>query len=249
MKDEVKSIKGSVTSSIHKCTSLHNDLSQFLEIVQKIGDNKEVCLIASIRCKHIIQKAWAVLGKSGKAFNVQRKSQHNVKMPSDADPCWIIAISALPDGQVLVADRQNDNVKLLNKQYQVVSHWGVTACIWDMCQITPSEVAVAVTNNASNKHEVQFITVTQNQLSPGRKLELQHEGRGIAHHQGELFISSGTALYTYSLSGKLVCRLYEVISAETSGKNLCGLLLITFVLCTGVFLPFWGKESGQIGLL
>ncbi|KAH3794905.1 interferon-induced, double-stranded RNA-activated protein kinase-like [Dreissena polymorpha] len=51
VKDEVISIKGSVTSSIHKCTSVHNDLSQFHEIVQKIGDHKQLCLIASIKCK------------------------------------------------------------------------------------------------------------------------------------------------------------------------------------------------------
>ncbi|KAH3870336.1 hypothetical protein DPMN_033518 [Dreissena polymorpha] len=36
MKDEVLSIKESVTSSIHKCTTLHNDLSQFHELVQKL---------------------------------------------------------------------------------------------------------------------------------------------------------------------------------------------------------------------
>ncbi|KAH3692961.1 hypothetical protein DPMN_193298 [Dreissena polymorpha] len=57
MKDEVISIKGSVTSSIHKCTSVHSDLSQFHEIVQKIGDHKQLCLIASIKWKHIIQQA------------------------------------------------------------------------------------------------------------------------------------------------------------------------------------------------
>ncbi|KAH3835581.1 hypothetical protein DPMN_108935 [Dreissena polymorpha] len=143
MKDEVIRIKGSVTSSIHKCTTLHNDLSQFHESFQKIGDNKELCLIASIKCKHIIQQALTQLGKSGKAFNVQRKSVHNVRIPSDSYSCYITGICALPDGQVLVADYNNKRVKLLNQQYQVVSHWDVTAKPWDICQITPSEVAVA----------------------------------------------------------------------------------------------------------
>ncbi|XP_052260986.1 uncharacterized protein LOC127865120 [Dreissena polymorpha] len=207
MKDEVISIKGSVTSSIHKCTSLHNDLLQLLEIVQKIGDNKEICLIASIKCEHIIQQALTLLGKSGNVFKVQGKSEHNVRIPGDSYPCRITGICALPNGQVLVADSPNKRVKLLSQQYQVVSYWDVYAYPQAICLITPSEVAVAV--DTINIHEVQFITVNQGKLVPGRKFQLQHTCRGIAHHQGHLYICSHTALLKYTLSGKLICRLYQ----------------------------------------
>ncbi|XP_052262413.1 uncharacterized protein LOC127866065 [Dreissena polymorpha] len=217
MKDEVISIKGSVTSSIHKCTSLHSDLLQLLEIVQKIGDNKELCLIASIKCKHIIQQALTLLGKSGKMFKVQGKSEHNVRITSDSNTCWITAICALPDGQVLVADFNNNKVKLLNQQYQVVSHWDVNARPFDICLITPSEVAVALNNG--NIHEVQFITVNQGKLVSGRKFQLQHECRGICHHQGDLFVAFGQELYKYTLSGKLICRLYEHRSFKYTGNS------------------------------
>ncbi|KAH3737592.1 uncharacterized protein LOC127850681 isoform X2 [Dreissena polymorpha] len=217
MKDEVISIKGSVTSSIHKCTSVHNDLSQFHEIVQKIGNHKELCLIASIKCKHIIQQALTLLGKSGKVFNVQSNNKHNVRIPSDSDVCYIKGICVLTEGQVLVAD-YNKRFKLLNQQYQVVSHCDVTEYVSDMCQITPSEVAVALDDNASNTHNVQFITVTQSQLTLGRKLELQHECSGIACHQGELFICSDTALYKYTLYGKQLCRLYEALGYNTVNR-------------------------------
>ncbi|KAH3897993.1 hypothetical protein DPMN_022189 [Dreissena polymorpha] len=226
IKDEVISIKGSVSSSVHKCTSLHNDLSQFHEIVPKIGDHKELCIIASIKCKHIIQQALTLLGKSGKVFNVKGKSEHNVRISSDSGECYIKGICVLTDGQVLIADMRNKRFKLLNQQYQVVSHCDVTEYVMDMCQITPSEVAVAVEENA-----VQFITVTQSQLTLGRKLKLQHICRGIAHTQGELFICSATALFKYALSGKQVCRLYEDKSANETGKNHGEFILITFVLC------------------
>ncbi|KAH3895342.1 hypothetical protein DPMN_019504 [Dreissena polymorpha] len=241
MKAEVISIKGSVTSSIHKCTSVHNDLSQFHEIVQKIGDHKELCLIASIKCKHIIQQALTLLGKSGKAFNVQSITEHNVRIPSDKDECYVRGICVLPDGQVLVADWRNKRCKLLNQQYQVVSHCDVTEYVRDMCQITPSEVAVALDDNASNKHNVQFITVTQSQLTFGRKLKLQHGCIGIDHHEGELFICSGSALFKYTLSGKQVCRLYEDESAYDTGKNHGEFILITYLLCTGIFLAIVRK--------
>ncbi|KAH3780746.1 hypothetical protein DPMN_158568 [Dreissena polymorpha] len=214
MKDEVISIKGSVTSSIHKCTTLHNDLSQFHELVQKIGDNKELCLIASIKCKHIIQQALTLLGKSGKAFNIQRKSVHNVRIPSDSYECSIEGICVLTDGQVLVRDSKNKRIKLLNQQYQVVNHWDVTAGPWDICLITSSEVAVAVNDHDSKIHEVQFITVNQGKLVSGRKFQLQHECTCITHHQGDLFVTSGKELYKYSLNGKQLCRLYQDRSAD-----------------------------------
>ncbi|KAH3895173.1 hypothetical protein DPMN_019333 [Dreissena polymorpha] len=241
MKDEVISIKGSVTSSIHKCTSLHNDLSQFHEIVQKIGDHKELCLIASIKCKHIIQQALTLLGKSGKAFNVQRKSVHNVKIPSDSYECSIEGICVLTDGQVLVADYFNKRVKLLNQQYQVVSHWDVNAQPVDICLITPSEVAVAVNDHDSKIHEVQFITVNQGKLVSGRKFQLQHECTFITHHQGDLFVTSGQELYKYSLNGKLICRLYQDRSGDYTGKNHGESILITCVLCTGICLAIVDK--------
>ncbi|KAH3898622.1 hypothetical protein DPMN_022859 [Dreissena polymorpha] len=212
MKDEVISIKGSVTSSIHKCISLHNDLLQLLEIVQKIGDNKELCLIASIKCKHIIQQALTLLGKSGKKFNVQSITEHNVRIPSDEDVCYIKGICVLPDGQVLIVDWKNQKVKLLNQQYQVVSHWDVNAYPQAICLVTPSEVAVAV--NYSNIGEVQFITVNQGKLVLGRKFQLQHQCIDIAHHQGDLFVTSGKELYKYMLNGKQLCRLYQDRSVD-----------------------------------
>ncbi|XP_052222862.1 uncharacterized protein LOC127838862 isoform X2 [Dreissena polymorpha] len=206
MKDEVISIKCSISSYIHKCIGLQNELSQLYESIQKIGDNKELCLIASIKCELALHHSFTVLGKSGKMFTVQGKTVHNVRIPNDSLKCYIVDCCVLSDGQVLLADQDNKKVKLLNQQYQVVSHCRVTQKPQGICQITPSEGAVAVNN------EVQFITVNQGQLFLGRKLQLRHICTGIAHHQGDLFICSHNTLFKYSLSGKKICRLYEDIS-------------------------------------
>ncbi|XP_052260817.1 golgin subfamily A member 6-like protein 1 [Dreissena polymorpha] len=163
-----------------------------------------------------LQSTRSVQGNPDKVFTVQWKSTHNVSIPSDSDICSFTAICVLPDGKVLVADHSNKKVKLLDQQYQVFSHCGVTNRVLDMCLITPSEVAVAVYGD-SKKHEVQFITVTQSKLVSGRKFRLQHECSGIAHYQGDLFICSGEALFKYTLSGKQVCRLYENQSDELTG--------------------------------
>ncbi|XP_052231846.1 uncharacterized protein LOC127845152 [Dreissena polymorpha] len=150
-----------------------------------------------------------------KVITVQGKSEHNVKISSDSEECNISAILVLPAKQILVADHSNQKVKLLDQQYQVVSHCSVTSYPLTLCEITPSEVAVTVNDPANIRvHEVQFITVNNRQLVIGRKLQLQHVCGGIACHQGDLYITACTALYKYTLNGKLVSKMYK----DTSDK-------------------------------
>ncbi|KAH3742103.1 hypothetical protein DPMN_048837 [Dreissena polymorpha] len=222
----------------NSCIRLHYELFHLHLAIPKVLGKPELSFIARKKCLENIQQIDIFIKKnfSNKVFTMNGKSVHNVKMPSDSRTCWITAVCALPNGQVLVADIDNNKVKLLNQQYRGVSHLDVRDKPLDMCLITPTEVAVTVSNTASNIHGVQFITVSQSQLSKGRRLKLQHTCKGIANHQGDLYICSCTALYKYTLSGKLVCILYEDISADESlGKNHGGFILITLLLCTGVF--------------
>ncbi|XP_052232355.1 uncharacterized protein LOC127845466 isoform X2 [Dreissena polymorpha] len=199
----------------NSCIRLHYELFHLHVAIPKVLGKPELSFIASKRCLEKIQQSDIFIKEyfSNNVFTVNEKSVQNVKIPSDSDICSISAICALRDGQVLIADRVNKRVKLLNEQYQVVSHCGVIADIWDMCPITPSEVAVAV-DDLGNTHEVQLITVIQSELVSGRKLQLQHRCRGIAHHQGDLFIASGTALFKYTVNGQLVGTLYEDQSTD-----------------------------------
>ena len=82
---------------------------------------------------------------------------------------------------------------------------------------------------------VQFVAVTNGQLVNGRKLQLPHAVAGIAYHRGALYLTSGTALYHYTLTGTLVRKLYEdTIRGSTSKCNanqgffshLCGAALV-----------------------
>ncbi|XP_052259946.1 uncharacterized protein LOC127864309 [Dreissena polymorpha] len=215
----------------NSCIRLHYELFHLHVAIPKVLGKPELSFIASKKCLENIQQSDIFLKENfpNHVFTVNKKSVHNVKMPSDSEACWITAVCALPNGQVLVADRFNKKVKLLSQQYRVVSHLDVRDEPLDMCLITPTEVSVAVHD------EVQFFTVSQSQLAKSRKLKLQHYCKGIAHNQGDLYICSGTALYKYTLSGELDCRLYEDTSANLRGKNHGGFILITFVICTEIF--------------
>ncbi|XP_052230959.1 uncharacterized protein LOC127844604 isoform X3 [Dreissena polymorpha] len=154
-----------------------------------------------------------VLSYPDQVFTVQGKSEYNVEIPSDSWNCSIIAICVLSSDQILVADNNNKCVKLLDQQYKVVAHCDLNAIPSDMCQITPSEVAVAV--NDVETHEVQFVSVNGGHLVMGRELQFKHSCLGIAHDQKDLYLTSGTALYKYSMRGDLMKKLYE----DTSGKS------------------------------
>ncbi|XP_052232901.1 uncharacterized protein LOC127845790 isoform X2 [Dreissena polymorpha] len=132
-----------------------------------------------------------------------KRLEYTVSIPNDTSKPYCIGICSLPSGHVIVADYHNQKVKLLDQHYNVSSHCDVSGNPYDICNITSSEVAVTVGKN------VQFISVSNGQLVSGRKILLQHDANGIAHHEGALYITSGTALYHYSMTGTLVKKLFE----------------------------------------
>ncbi|KAH3818815.1 hypothetical protein DPMN_120541 [Dreissena polymorpha] len=78
-----------------------------------------------------------------------------------------------------------------------------------MCQISPSEVAVTLNDEKTGKHGVHFITVSNRQLVKGKNRKIRHTCDGIVFYQGDLYITSRTALYKYTLSGTFVSKMYE----------------------------------------
>ncbi|KAH3768200.1 hypothetical protein DPMN_169412 [Dreissena polymorpha] len=154
-----------------------------------------------------------VISYPDQVFTVQGKSEYNVRIPSDSWNCNSNAICVLSSDQILLADNYNKCVKLLDQQYKVVAHCDLNAHPSDICQITPSEVAVAVYDVET--HEVQFVSVNGGHLVMGRELQFKHSCWGIAHDQKDLYLTSGTALYKYSMRGDLMKKLYE----DTSGRS------------------------------
>ncbi|XP_052269475.1 uncharacterized protein LOC127870929 isoform X2 [Dreissena polymorpha] len=156
-------------------------------------------------------------------LTVMRTSEYTVSIPSDTRDYIISGICSMPCGQVIVADYFNKKVKLLDKHYNVSSHCDVSGYPWEICQITSSEVAVTF-----NK-DVQFISINNGNLVSGTKISLQHNVKGIAHHKGALYITSGTALYSYTLTGTLVKKLFKdaggssvLLRSESCwGQDLC----------------------------
>ncbi|KAH3824504.1 hypothetical protein DPMN_126341 [Dreissena polymorpha] len=159
-----------------------------------------------------------VLGDQDQVFTVQEKSEYNVSIPSDSSSCAISAICVLSNDQILVADNNNCCVKLLDQQYQVIGHCDLNADPSNICQITPSKVAITV--NKGKTHEVQFVSVNVGRLVKGRKLQFEHLCCGIAHDQKDLYLTTSTALNKYSMNGDLLTTLHDDTSGDYTGKTM-----------------------------
>ncbi|XP_052782261.1 uncharacterized protein LOC128218595 [Mya arenaria] len=128
-------------------------------------------------------------------------------MSSDKYNCDIEGICGLSGGEIVITDPKNSKVKLLDQEYRVVDHCDVPKYPFDVCHIGGNEVALCVNND--DRHELHFINITKGKLVTTRKLSFSHECYGAAHHGNNLYISSLTALYVYTMTGKQVKKLYE----------------------------------------
>ncbi|XP_052781939.1 uncharacterized protein LOC128218327 [Mya arenaria] len=165
---------------------------------------------------------WNVFGKQplislfprDHVFGIKGYKEYNVKMSSDKDKCDILGICELPGGEIVITDFTNMKVKLLDQEYRVVDHCDVPKYPFDVCHIGWNEVVVCVNNN-DGICELHFINIAKGKLVTTRKLSLSHRCYGAAQHGNNLYISSNTALYVYTMTGKLVKKLYE----DKSGDN------------------------------
>ncbi|XP_052778817.1 uncharacterized protein LOC128216292 [Mya arenaria] len=146
-------------------------------------------------------------------FATNGYKEYNVKISSDKDTCYNGGICELPGGEIVITDYKNSKVKLLDQEYRVVDHCDVPKYAFDVCHIGGNEVAVCV-DNSDDSCELHFINITKGKLVTTRKLSFSHRCFGAAHHGNNLYISSRTALYVYTMTGKLVKKLYEDKSGD-----------------------------------
>ncbi|KAH3698100.1 uncharacterized protein LOC127862183 isoform X1 [Dreissena polymorpha] len=146
----------------------------------------------------------------------------DVSNESDED-IYIAGICGFLSGQIVIAF-SNQTLKLFDQQYRSIGRCEVSGSCKDMCKISPNEIAIALFNepdssdddssgdetSSSDKiHEVQLIGLDKGQLIKDRIIQLTHLCIGIASYQDDLYVTSGTALYHYKLTGSLVGKIHE----------------------------------------
>ncbi|XP_052213771.1 uncharacterized protein LOC127832373 isoform X2 [Dreissena polymorpha] len=243
--DLMDKLKSALTTDVDHCTRLKDKLMRLSEAVQDLGDKEkqDLAFIGRIKCMEMIQQSetymndnnctiehviklvpnasieqfltkqstLGVLIHPNTAIFVKGKTEYDVSIFDDSsNPCDIECIVQVSNGHFVVGDCKHNSIKLLDQHFKVKSHCAVSDGPRDMCQITSSEVAVGFYTG-----EVQFISLNKERLAKDRAMQLQHKCIGIAFHLAKLYITSGTALYQYTLSGSEGIMLHE----DTPGSN------------------------------
>ncbi|XP_052781191.1 uncharacterized protein LOC128217828 [Mya arenaria] len=178
----------------------HNGIEDNLSSMKTFGELNESNVFGAQPCTSLFPR--------DHVFATEGYKEYNVKMSSDRCNCDIEGICGLPGGEVVITDGTNKKVKLLDQEYRVVDHCDVPKYPLDVCHIGGNEVAVCVNNN-DDRCELHFINITKGKLVTTRKLSFTHRCYSAAYHGSNLYISSRTALYVYTMTGKLIEKLYE----------------------------------------
>jgi len=142
-------------------------------------------------------------------FRVESIQQHNVQVAGDGGECCILGACALPSGEYLLADGLNNNrLKLFTQDFKLKISLDVPKYPNDVCCTGEYEAAVTVDND-EDRHEILLVQVQAGKIKKTRTIKLQHRCRGLAHHGGQLYITTWTSLHVYDLKGGQGRQLYS----------------------------------------
>jgi len=66
-------------------------------------------------------------------FEVEKHVLHSIKIISDQETCEISGMCGLSNGELLLADKYNTKIKLLNRSYAVIATCDVPKSPEDVC--------------------------------------------------------------------------------------------------------------------
>jgi len=141
-------------------------------------------------------------------FEVEKHVLHNVKVADDKNTCYITGICRLAKREFLLSDGENSKLKLLNSSYQVMSTSNVPDWPEDVCSTGEREAAVAV-DGGKGRHEILLVRIKAGKIEQMNTIKLQHRCGGLAHHGGQLYVTTNTALHMYDMAGGQGRQLYS----------------------------------------
>ena len=125
----------------------------------------------------------------------------NVKLQSDAKDAWISGSTFLSSGELVLCDRNNSKLKLLDKSLQMKESIDVPGGPWDVALVDQHQVIVTF----PDVKYLQFIQVTPS-LALGHKVDLGMKCWGVTVSRESIYIpfdrSGESKIGIYDLTGK-----------------------------------------------
>ncbi|WAR20041.1 hypothetical protein MAR_001879 [Mya arenaria] len=138
-------------------------------------------------------------------YKVIETKRLKVKLENGDDPCRILGITVLPEGDIILIDNWNRKVKLLSADYAVVDYITISLGPLGICAVSGNQVAVCFGNK-----DILFFNVKNSKLKMERKLQLDFGCSYMAYMAGNLYVASGKTVYQLTLAGQRVRTIYTI---------------------------------------
>lgn len=142
--------------------------------------------------------------------------QFNVRLAEDSNVCGLKGAAFLHDGRIILADYDNQNVKLFDSKLYRGSFLRLSSGPWDVEVTGTKEVAVTLPFES----KIQFISITD-QMKATRAIKMDMDCYGIVCRNQELIVVCndyliGPAVQVVSLTG----RVKQTIDTDKSGHRI-----------------------------
>ena len=117
-------------------------------------------------------------------LTVQSCSEIDIKLPGDDSDPYITGCIIMPDGDILICDRNNKKVKHFSKVFNFLGSLQLQGRTWDASMVDETTIIVCMTDNK----QLQYIDIKP-KLQKGRALNLDIYCYGVDVVGNEIFIS------------------------------------------------------------
>ena len=131
-------------------------------------------------------------------LNVERTSQIIVRMSEDEHTPDITGCAFMPDGQVVLCDKSNDKLKLLNKSFCVQGSLTLPSWPWDISVVKDRRAIITL----PDLEQLHYITV-ESGLKRGRVLQLDKICWGVEVVGDDIFVTCHKGAGPYGGQGEV----------------------------------------------
>ncbi|XP_053387319.1 uncharacterized protein LOC123542048 [Mercenaria mercenaria] len=119
-------------------------------------------------------------------FKTQLYGKFDVKEKSDSNVCTITGICQLPDGNILIADCDNEKLKRLDQSYKLPDSLRLPGGPYSICNVGSDEIAVYL----PGAKKVHYISVRK-ELTLTRSFSTVNYCRGMVYVDNKLYVCRG----------------------------------------------------------
>ena len=113
-------------------------------------------------------------------------SKVNIRIPDDSEVPWILGCCVMSDGQAVLCDGNNQQIKLLDSSYKLNGNLKLPARPYDISVLNDTDVIITL----PQKRRLLIVSVTS-QLRIIRTIQLDKKSWGVDVSGGEIYITCG----------------------------------------------------------